>query len=189
MLGGGTHEMSLYVGAVPLMLIAWLIVQRRRLGPLRPLARATAWFTAIALVLAMGQYGYLYRLQTYVPLLNRFRCPCRYLVLFHLGVAVLAAMGFMLLERTYQRSRDGKTDSPNPLYPGVRQQTFIPLARFEGLWAVVVVGFAAALVGLLRQHHCFIAPVPSVLPRAGPLGRGGAVVMGAARGVRGAWSP
>ena len=35
-LGGGTHEMSLYVGAVPLMLVAWLVIQRRHLGPLRP---------------------------------------------------------------------------------------------------------------------------------------------------------
>jgi hypothetical protein len=184
-LGGGTHEMSLYVGAVPLMLIAWLIVQRGGLGPLRPLARATAWFTAFALLLAMGQYGYLYRLQTYVPLLNRFRCPCRYLVLFHLGVAVLAALGFLLLQRNYQGSREGKTNNPNPLYPGIRQKTFIPLSRFEGLWAVVVVGFAAALVGLLRQHHSFIAPVPSVLLGPALLAAAALLVMGAARGVRG----
>ena len=86
------------------MLIAWLIIQRRH-WPVCPLARATAWFGAFALVLAMGQYGQLYLVQRYVPLLNRFRCPCRYLVLFQLGVAVLATLGFMLLERGYQRSR------------------------------------------------------------------------------------
>ena len=44
------------------MLVVWLLVQRR-LGPLRPLARATAWFAAIVLLLAMGQYGHFYRLQ------------------------------------------------------------------------------------------------------------------------------
>jgi hypothetical protein len=184
-LGGGTHELSLYVGAVPLMLIAWLVIQRRNLGPLRPLARATAWFGVFALLLAMGQYGFLYRLQTYVPLLNRFRCPCRYLVLFHLAAAVLAAMGFMLLARNYQQSRDGKANRLNPLYPGIHQHTFVPLAKFEGLWAVVVVGGAAALVGLLRQHHTFIGPALNVL--AGPvlLIAATLVVMAAARGVRG----
>ncbi len=135
--------------------------------------------------MAMGQYGFLYRLQAYVPLLNRFRCPCRYLVLFHLAAAVLAAMGFMLLARTYQQCREGKANRVNPLYPGIHQHTFVPLSKFEGLWAVVVVGVAAALVGLLRQHHTFIAPAIDVL--AGPilLIAAALLVMGAARGLRG----
>ena len=184
-LGGATHEMSLYLGAVPVMLIAWLVIQRRNLGSLRPLARATAWFAAFALLLAMGQYGYLYRLQAYLPLVNRFRCPCRYLVLFQLCAAVLAAMGFMLLQRTYRQSREGKASKPNPLYPGIRQHTYVPVSMFQGLWAVVLVSGAAALVGLLRQNHCFIAPTLSVL--AGPVlfAAAALLVMGAARGVPG----
>ena len=172
-LGGGTHEMSLYIGAVPLMLIAWLVIQRRNLGPLRPLARATTWFGAFALLLAMGQYGFLYRLQAYVPLVSRFRCPCRYLVLFHLAAAVLAAMGFMLLARTYQQCRDGKASRLNPLYPGVHQHTFVPLAKFEGLWAVVLVGATAALVGLLRQQPCLHCLAAERVGRAGPADRRG----------------
>ena len=108
-LGGSTHEMGLYIGAVPLMLIVWLIVDRRRLGPLQTLARATAWFGAVALLLAMGEFGQLYRLQSFLPLIDRFRCPCRYLVLFHLGAAILAAIGFVLLEQALAADTRGRT--------------------------------------------------------------------------------
>ncbi len=38
--GGNTHEFGLYAGAVPLMLIVWLIMRRRELGDLRLLALA-----------------------------------------------------------------------------------------------------------------------------------------------------
>ncbi len=185
-LGGSTHETSLYVGAVPLLLVVWLIIQRRHLGPLAPLARATAWFAVLALVLAMGQYGCLYQLQRFLPLVNRFRCPCRYLVLFQLCVALLAAIGFILLERSYQQSRGGAKDKVNPLYPDAARRNHIPWSKFEGLWAVVVVSGAAALTGLLTQHRPLIAAVPKVL--AGPLlfTVAALLVIAAARGARGA---
>jgi len=104
-LGGNTHEFGVYLGAVPLMLIVWLLVRRHRLGRLGPLAGATAGFGLLALWLAFGQYGGLYRLQSYLPLVGQFRCPCRYLVLFYLAMAVLAAMGFVLLVREHRRNR------------------------------------------------------------------------------------
>jgi hypothetical protein len=98
---------------------------------------------------------------------------------------MLAAIGFMLLQRAYQQSREGKAGKPNPLYPGIRQHTYIPSSMFQGLWAVVIVSGAAALVGLLRQNHCFIAPTLSVL--VGPIlfAAAALLVMGAARGVPG----
>ena len=184
-LGGGTHEMSLYVGAVPLMLIAWLVVQRRSLGPLRPLARATAWFAAFALLLAMGQYGYFYRLQAYLPLLNRFRCPCRYLVLFHLAVAVLAAMGFMLLERTYQQCRDGKATTPTRSTPASASIPSSPWrsSRGSGPWS--------SSASRRRWSVCCgnttasSPPCSSVLVGPMLLAAAALLVMAAARGVRG----
>ena len=183
-IGGSTHEMGLYIGAVPLMLIVWLIVDRRRLGPLQTLARATAWFGGVALVLAMGEFGQLYRLQSFLPLINRFRCPCRYLVLFQLGAAILAAIGFVLLEQVYQRTREGERGQPNPLYPKVVRRVPLAFSKFEGLWAVVIVGGSAALTGLLAHGRPYIAAWPKVL--AGPLLLAAAamLVIAAARGVR-----
>ena len=45
-------------------------------------------FGVAAFLLACGQYGGLYRLQTLVPLVNRFRFPCRAIVLVELCIAV-----------------------------------------------------------------------------------------------------
>ena len=184
-IGGSTHEMGLYIGAVPLMLIVWLIIDRRRLGPLQTLVRATAWFAAAALVLAMGEFGQLYRLQTFLPLLNHFRCPCRYLVLFQLGAAILAAIGFVLLEQTYRQTRDGERDKPNPLYPKVIRHEAPAYSKFEGLWAVVIVSGSAALTGLLAHGRPFIAPWPKVLIGPLLLAAAALLVIAAARGVRG----
>ena len=184
-IGGSTHEMGLYIGAVPLMLIVWLIIDRRRLGPLQTLVRATAWFAAAALVLAMGEFGQLYRLQTFLPLLNHFRCPCRYLVLFQLEAAILAAIGFVLLEQTYRQTRDGERDKPNPLYPKVIRHEAPAYSKFEGLWAVVIVSGSAALTGLLAHGRPFIAPWPKVLIGPLLLAAAALLVIAAARGVRG----
>ena len=184
-IGGSTHEMGLYIGAVPLMLIAWLIVDRRRLGPLQTLARATAWFAGVALVLAMGEFGQLYRLQSFLPLIDRFRCPCRYLVLFQLGAAILAAIGFVLLAHVYQRTREGERGAPNPLYPKVFRRVPLAFSKFEGLWAVVIVGGSAALTGLLAQGRPYIAPWPKVLVGPLLLAAAALLVIAAARGVRG----
>ena len=53
----------------------------------------------------MGQYGFFYRITAWLPLLGSFRFPCRYLVLFQLAAAVLAAIGFLLLVRESSRAR------------------------------------------------------------------------------------
>jgi len=86
--GQNTHELGLYVGAVPLVLAVWALARRRELGALAPLAWAAAGFGVLAMVLAMGDYGPLYHLQTCLPLVGHFRFPCRYIVLFQLAVAV-----------------------------------------------------------------------------------------------------
>jgi len=96
-LGGNTHELSVYAGAVPLVLLVWVVLRRRALGRLGRPAAAAGLFALVAMLLALGKYGVLYRLQTALPLVDRFRFPCRYVVLFQLAVAVLAAIGFAVL--------------------------------------------------------------------------------------------
>src|SRR5208283_1370985 len=44
--GGDAHELSLYVGAVPLMLALWVLVRRSDLGSMKRLAQATAGLAA-----------------------------------------------------------------------------------------------------------------------------------------------
>ena len=60
--GGNAHELSLYVGAVPLMLALWVLVRRCDLGALKRLAQATAALAAAALLLALGSQGQFLRL-------------------------------------------------------------------------------------------------------------------------------
>ena len=97
--GGNAHELSLYVGAVPLMLALWVLVRRSDLGGMKRLAQATAAFAAAALLLALGSQGQFARLQNSIPWAAWFQFSCRYTVLFQFAVAVLAAIGFVLVER------------------------------------------------------------------------------------------
>ena len=90
--GQNTHELGLYIGAVPLVLCVWLFANRRDWGRQRPLIRALLVCTVLATLLAAGEYGGLYRLQAWVPLANRFRFPCRAIVLVQLCLAALAAV-------------------------------------------------------------------------------------------------
>ena len=103
--GDNTHEFGLYVGAVPLMLIVWLLARRHELGPLAPSAWTALGFALVMLLLSFGAYGFLYPVTTWLPMLGSFRFPCRYLVLFQLAAAGLAAIGFVLLIRQSSLAR------------------------------------------------------------------------------------
>jgi hypothetical protein len=166
--GQNTHELGLYLGAVPLMLLVWLVVERKSLGRFRRLVFAATGFGAMALLLSFGEHAPLYRIQRCLPIVGGFRFPCRYTVLFYLATATLSATGFIFL----LRRRHGQTRALRELVP---------------LWVVVLASVLAALAGLAFQEFDFIAPAPSVL--AGPLLIGAAAVLVAlcARGVR--WGP
>jgi len=106
-LDANTHEMSTYLGVVPLVLIVWVACRRKHLGRLSNVALAAALLAAFGLLMALGRYGPLYWCQRWLPVAGRFRFPCRYLVLFQLGASVLAALGFALLVEQYRRARRG----------------------------------------------------------------------------------
>lgn len=130
--GQMTHELGLYFGAVPLLLVVWLLARR---GTPRSTRRAAVVCLALglaALTLALGKYGLVYRVQTWLPLVGGFRIPARYIVLVQLATSVLAALS---LRELLRQQRAGLVSSWAELRP---------LWRLVGLSAVVAA--AAPLV-------------------------------------------
>jgi len=179
--GNNTHEAGLYAGAVPLMLVVWMLIRQDELGSMRRLAWSAGTFGLLALFLAFGEYGIIYNLQTYLPLVGNFRCPCRYILLFHLAVAVMAAIGFVLLVRDYRRARGeyGQSSSGNT----IRRRIVSP-RQYTALWVVAAASVPAALVGLASDNEAWTTSTIAVL--AGPLLLGTAAVLLAlaSRGLR-----
>ena len=91
--GGNTHELGLYIGAVPLLLCWWLFLGCRSWGALRPLILGAIALGMVGFLLALGEHGFLYPLQRQLPLVGSFRLPCRAIVLVYLAFALLAGAG------------------------------------------------------------------------------------------------
>ena len=164
--GQNTHELTVYLGAVPLMLVLWVWIDRRNLSPWRKPAAAAALLAFFGLLLAFGVYGQVYRLQHWLPLVGNFRFPCRYSLLFTLAMAVLAAIGFVLL-RSRQMHREK-----------------IALSRTVPLWSVAGLSLLSAIVGLTMRDRSYFAGPGGIL--AGPILIAGAALLVtlAARGWR-----
>ncbi|MCE5267664.1 MAG: YfhO family protein [Planctomycetaceae bacterium] len=170
------HEFALYVGAVPLVLAAWLVTRHRDLGLFGPLVRAAAGFALAAVLLAIGQYGPLYRLMCWLPVLRSFRLPCRYLVLLQLAAAGIAAIGLILLMREGAAAR-------NRNRPVVSRRFFRGLWRdFKPVWAVVGVAVAVALLGIQLRKEPYIAPLPAIFAGPALIVTAAVLVVAAARG-------
>lgn len=159
-IGDNTHEEAIYLGAVPLMLIVWLIINASDLGVLKSLARAAGLFAAVVLLLAFGEYGQLYQLQTYLPLVGNFRCPSRYIVLFQLAATVLAALGFLLLSRMNRQQRRRKQAAL--AVPLSKDHRFLSWRQVEPLWLLAIFS-AAALLRILFHSQPRTAPLPLAL--------------------------
>ncbi len=162
--GLNTHELGLYLGAVPLMLIVWLIIRRRNLGVLQSLASAAGLFGALALLLAFGEYGPIYQLPAYLPPLRYFRFPARYAVIFQLAAAVLAALGFLLLARVNRDERRRKHAAR--AFPDVAYAPLLSWRHCLPLWILATISAAAAMLGVALHNQPYIARLPLVL--AGP---------------------
>ena len=92
--GENTHELGLYIGAVPLALAVWHLANRRNHGRFRVVTAAAIIAALFGLLWSFGSFGPLGWLQEHTPLVNKFRLPCRAIVIFQLGMATLAALGF-----------------------------------------------------------------------------------------------
>jgi uncharacterized membrane protein len=163
--GQNTHELGIYVGAAPLLLCVWLMAQRQRWNEHRPLIRACLVFGVAALILAMGEYGGLYRLQSWIPLANRFRFPCRAIVLVQFCIAVVAAIAVRVMMDHDRSPREQSTHGP--------------------LLLAVLASVALAIVGpLIWSEHT----APALLVWTGPalVAIAAVLIALAARGTSGA---
>ena len=210
--GGSAHELGLYVGAVPLMLALWVFVRRAELGGMRRLAQAAAAFAVASLFLAVGsRFASAGWTSGSVPTspgasecsilgliwASWLHFSCRYTVLFQLAVAVLAAIGFVLVEREARQNWKIQRHSAKPvgwtsdsvlLRPsGSARPLWLALWRqYEVLGGTVLASLAVAVAGLILQVGHHVASPSRVL--VGPLLMASAalLVIAAANGVRGA---
>jgi hypothetical protein len=166
--GQNTHELGLYVGAVPLVLALWWLlggtVRNRRE---RRLTIFTASAATVALLWALGTFGPLGWFQAHLPLLNRFRFPSRAICLFQFTMAILAALGFAAL---MQRQNEYVSDTPSG-------------KSLSKLWFLPAISAVLAAFGAWRWPE-HVAAWPLIL--AGPLVLAIAVwlVIRAANGAR-----
>jgi hypothetical protein len=120
----------LYFGAVPLILALWclcLVWMRCLEAKEKHLAAFALALGVLSVWLALGKYGYLYYLQTYLPLVGQFRLPGRYFTLAALAASILAAVAF-------DRLLAGLPANPRLL----RRQLWLP-------WAAVAAALALAI--------------------------------------------
>ena len=112
-----------------------------------------------------------------------FRFSCRYTVLFQLAVAVLAAIGFVLVER--EAREKGKIQRLVPLIESKNPAAAL-WRRYEVLGGTVLASVAVAVAGLILQAGHQVASPSRVL--VGPLLMASAalLVIAASQGVRGA---
>jgi hypothetical protein len=147
--GENTHELGLYVGAVPLALAAFWLARKSHRG-YEQLSIAVIITAVVALMWAFGIFGPLAWFQANVPLLNKFRFPCRAIVVFQLSATVLAALGFMLLQRRSMQNSRNELDETAP--------------RF--LWILPIASVLAVVAGL-TFWPAYLSDWPLVI--AGPV--------------------
>jgi hypothetical protein len=88
------HEFGIYSGAILPIAAIWIWSRRSALGASRGLAIAALVCATVALVLALGRYGGLAVLLSYVPGIGSLRAPVRYIVLAQFALAIAAAVAF-----------------------------------------------------------------------------------------------
>ena len=86
-----THEFIVYNGAFCTVAFTWLVIRWHALRQ-RHVVRGLLFLSAVALLLALGRHGGLYGPLAALPGLRWFRAPTRHLMLWHLGLSVLAAI-------------------------------------------------------------------------------------------------
>jgi hypothetical protein len=101
--GTNPQGQALYVGVVVPVLCVWLGMRWRALKVWRPLAGAALALAALSLLLSLGDWGLVYRLQSFLPVVGLFRAPARYTLSFDLGVAIAAAIAFSDLRRVAEQ--------------------------------------------------------------------------------------
>ena len=86
------HEFGIYSGAILPVGLVWVWTRRTALPGRRRLIAAVTAFAAVTLLLALGRYGVLAGLLSYLPVFRNLRAPARYVVLVQFALAILAAI-------------------------------------------------------------------------------------------------
>jgi hypothetical protein len=107
--GQNTHELGLYFGAVPCLLCCGLLLQPRLWGNDRRAVSMLIVALLATMLFAFGQFAPVSRLQQLLPLVDRFRFPCRAIVLMHLAQAALTALAFKILFNSSSREKNDRS--------------------------------------------------------------------------------
>lgn len=86
------HEFGIYSGAVLPVALAWAWIRRSALPDRRALIVWATVVAVLAFILALGEYGGLATLLTYLPGVGSFRAPARYVFLMQFALVILAAV-------------------------------------------------------------------------------------------------
>jgi hypothetical protein len=114
-------ELAGYVGILPVILTNVGIVKGR--GGAKWFWLATA---VVSLILACGSATPLWKSLFHIPVVNHFRCPSRYILLFELSISVLASLGAASMERaSLSVSRQKLCASACAITGGVAVTSFI----------------------------------------------------------------
>lgn len=142
--GRNTHELGLYCGAIPLLLTLTAIARIRQQSSHRRLLQVMLILGLLALWLAFGKAGGLYIVQTWLPMIGKFRWPSRILVLLHFVVAVFATAGYICITSTAQSHGESCRPDRSERVPAMslpRIIFFIPIASIlAALLAPVICG-------------------------------------------------
>lgn len=130
-------ELQAWPGIVPLFLALLAALALRA-----PPARFHAAAALITLLLALGKYTLFGKLLVWLPLLQNFRIPARFLFIFGFSVAVLAGLGLEALLSAARREGEG------PLWrrPAVRRAGLVFAAVLAVCIAAAVAANGAALL-------------------------------------------
>src|SRR5882672_2490048 len=99
--GWGASELTGYAGLLPLVLATVGCVADKR----RRIVWLWAGVALIAVLLAVGESTPLAKLTYYLPVINKFRAPARYLFAFAFAVSVLAGLGINAIQRQLASGR------------------------------------------------------------------------------------
>jgi hypothetical protein len=138
-----------YIGAIPVMMALFAIVlawKRRRDG-MSPEVLFWAAAACFTLLLAFGKYFFLYRIFYMLPMVSSIRNPNKFLQIFQLAFAILAAYG---LHGALRIMRD---EANRAVEPWMRHVTMVPaaLGAIFVLWTLGSMGAWDAITSRYMQ--------------------------------------
>lgn len=145
--GQNTHELGLYAGSVTLLLAVWCVFGHNTPSRFKPLVRAALFLGGFGFLFAMGPNGPLQPLAAWLPIVNKFRFPCRATVLVEFSLAVLAAIGFLAIGTRPQRSF-------GPTGRAARRAG----AGLTAVWALATGSVVLAIIGPICWHDYVATP-------------------------------